>query len=563
MERIWHKYYTKGVPKTLSFREVTLPEAFQQAASKYADRPALIFQDTIVTFRELEQMVARFASALKAMGVRPGDRVSLILPNLVQTAVGVYGTMRLGGVAVMHNPRLDDLQLEFQLRDAGSTVLICLDVLIPRMLNLRARTGVKKIISCHIRDYLPFLKKQLFPFVKSQLHMKTPEDANVAEFTELLDTHQPALRGGFPQLDDLAFILYTSATTGRAKGVELSHRNLSFNVQQARSWFPNFVDGMETVVGCLPFFHSFGLTCALNMGIFYGFTDILVPLPEPKNIIEAAAKYKPTFMPALPNLYIAIVNDPKLQKCDLSGLKGCFSGGAPLPLQTIRSFEKLYGVPICEGYGLTECSPVSHINPLGGKTKVGTIGMPLPDTDAKIVDVSDFQKEITVLGTPGELCIRGPQIMRGYHNLPEQTAEALKDGWLLTGDVVTMDAEGYFTVVDRKKDMIVSEGQKIYPRDVEEVLFSHPKISDACAIGVRDQEKGEAVKAFVVLKKGTEATAAEIVAYCQEKLPPHHVPQQVDFIDDLPRSPVGKVLRKELKRRHLVRSSAGAAKTSR
>ncbi len=542
-------------PNRFASKEISLYDAFKRTVSRFGDRPALMFQETVITYKELERMVFRFASALESLGVKPGDKVSLLLPNLVQTVVGIYGTLAAGAVVVMHNPRLDDMLLEFQMKDAGSTVLICLDILTPRMINVRKRTRIRSIISCHIRDYLPFVKKQLFALVKSHLHLHTPEEKDVCEFTDLLEKHLPKMPRPRASMSDTAFILYTSATTGKPKGVELSHGNLSYNVQQVKAWFPSFKDGQEVVVGCLPFFHSFGLTCALNLGVFHGYGDILVPLPEPKDILEAVANYNPTYLPGLPNFYNAVVNDPKLSKYDLKSLKGCFSGGSALPLQTIRSFEKLHGVQICEGYGLTESSPVTHINPLGGKTKVGTIGLPLPDTEAKIVDVEDFTREITTPDVPGELCVRGPQVMKGYLNLSEKTADALKDGWLLTGDIATVDKDGYFTIVDRKKDMISAAGQRVYPRDVEEVLFSHPKVQDACAIGIPALEGGEIVKAFLVLKKGEAASSEEMRSFCAKKLDAHKVPTEIQFMADLPRSPVGKVLRKELKRQHLVQAS--------
>jgi len=555
MEKVWQTSYARGVPQSLPFEEMPLSDAFRRTVSRFGDRPALIFQETVLSYQELGQMVYRFAAALESLGVKPGDKVSLILPNLVQTVVGIYGTLATGAVAVMHNPRLDDMLLEFQMKDAESKALVCLDVLIPRMINLRKRTSIRSITSCHIRDYLPFVKKQLFALVKSHLHLNTPEEKEVFEFTDLIEKYAPKDPRVRTTMDDTAFILYTSATTGKPKGVELSHRNVSCNVQQVKAWFPSFKDGKEIVVGCLPFFHSFGLTCALNLGIFYGYGDILVPLPEPKDILEAVAHHHPTYLPALPNFYNAVVNDPKLTKYDLKSLKGCFSGGSPLPLQTIRSFEQLNGVQICEGYGLTESSPVTHVNPIGGKTKVGTIGLPLPETDAKIVDTDDFTREITAPGVPGELCVKGPQVMKGYRNLPDKTADALKDGWLLTGDVATVDEEGYFTIVDRKKDIIAAVADKVYPRDVEEVLFSHPKIQDACAIGVPAAAGGETVKAFVVLKKGETATKNEITSFCAKKLEAHKIPTAIQFVDDLPRSPVGKVLRKELRRQHLVHAA--------
>lgn len=557
MDKIWQRYYAKGVPANVSFEEISLPDSLTRSASRYGSRPALIFQGTEVTFKELDEMVSRFASALARLGVRPGDRVSFVLPNLIQTVVGIYGALRAGAVVVMHNPRLDDLQFEFQFKDAGSKILVCLDILTPRLLNVQKRTKIQKLVSCHIRDYLPGLKKKLFAFVKPNLHLNTPTGSGILEFTEIAAGGDPSFRGHAREMDETAFLLYTSATTGKAKGVDLSHRNMSYNVQQAKAWFPQFRDGHESVVGCLPFFHSFGLTTALNIGIMYGFSDILVPLPEPANILEAIGTYKPTYVPALPTFYNAVINDPALAKHNIKSLKGCFSGGAPLPLATIRTFERITGAQICEGYGSTETSPVTHINPLGGKTKVGTIGLPLPNTEAKIVAPDNPDREITQPGVPGELAVRGPQVMRGYLNLPQQSEAALRFGWYLTGDIATVDQDGYFTIVDRKRDLIASDVEKVFPRDVEEVLYAHPKVSDACTIGIPDPEKGEVIKAFVVLKKGETVSGAEIISFCSKKLAPHQVPARVEFMDELPRSPVGKVLRKELRRMHLVRGITG------
>jgi long-chain acyl-CoA synthetase len=557
MEKVWVKNYPKGVPVSLRFEDISLVAALKRTAGRYPDNKALLFQGTTWTYRELDQAVSRFTSALRELKVRPGDRVSIVLPNIIQTVVAIYGALGAGAVVVMHNPRNDDMQLQYQLSNAGSTVLICLDVLVPRMQSLKPRTGLKKIVSCHIRDYLPFLSKTLFPLVKKDLHLKTSGSSDVLEFTEMLEGAVTATRIQQAAMEETAFVLYTSATTGKSKGVELTHGNVSRNVQQLHAWFPSFKDGQEIVVACLPFFHVFGLTCALNIGIYYGYAVTLVPLPEPKNILEAIDQSGATFIPALPGVYSAVVNDPALKKYKLQSLKGCFSGGAPLPLETIREFENLTGAQICEGYGLTETSPVTHVNPWGGKTKVGTIGLPIPDTDAKIVDVDDPDTEVTTAGVPGELCIRGPQVMKCYSGLPEQTAATLKDGWLLTGDLAMVDSDGYFTIVDRKKDLIVSDGAKIYPRDVDEVLFTHPKVAEGCAIGVPHQEQGQIVKAFVVLKKGQTATAGEIIDFCRTRLPSYKVPRQVDFLDELPRSPVGKILRKELRRMHLVRSGGG------
>ncbi len=549
MKDRWQESYAQGVPKSITFDDITLPEALRRSAQRFPERPALMFEGTTLTYRELENAVSRLASALGSLGVESGTSVSFLLPNLVQTAVGIYGSLYAGAQVVMHDPRLDPVQMIYQLNDAGSEVVFCLDVLVPSLKKLQPKTRIQKIITCHIRDHLSPLKWAPFPLVKKQLNLVTAGIEGVLEFSDLVDGSQPQLRVEPVPMDETAFILYTSGTTGRPKGVELTHRNVSRNVQQIRSWFPSFREGAESVAACLPFFHVFGLTCALNLAVRYGWNVGLIPGPDPLSILKAVDSYKASVLGARPTTYTAILNDPSLKKYSLKSLKACFSGGAPLPLDTLNFFEKLTGVRICEGYGLTECSPVTHINPFAGKTKIGTIGLPLPETECKVVDVDDPGMEITNPGTPGELCVRGPQVMKGYLNLPDRTKLALRDGWLLTGDVVTFDQEGYFTVVDRKHDMIVSNGHRIFPRHVDEVLFSYPKVLEACTIGVPDQETGQSVKSHVVIKKGEVASEQEIIGYCRTRLPDHMVPATIEFETELPRSLVGKILRKELKRK--------------
>ncbi len=575
MEKIWLKSYAKTVPEDITFENVTLDAALRRSASRFPDKAALLFHGTEITFKELDEMVSRFASALVALGVKPGDRVAMLLPNLVQMVVATYGALRAGAVAVMNNPLYTDRDLEYQFNDSGSTILVSLDLLVPRMMNLRRRTKIGKIISCHINDYLPAALKHVFPLLKRGMHLKTPDDPNVLEFTNLLAAHSTIAKSYASAWDDTAYLLYTGGTTGVSKGVQLTHGNLSCNVQQTLAWFPDFKPGNELVVGCLPFFHSFGLTTVMNVAIFYSYGNILIPKPEAKAILEAISRYKATYIPAVPTIYLAIANFPKLHKYDLTSLRACFSGGAALPMETLRSFEKLTGAQICEGYGLTESSPVTHINPYRpttkrvgskpsgapvspsgstAKTKPGTIGLPVSNTDAKLVDVADYTIEITEPGVPGELCVKGPQVMKGYNNKAEETAAVLRDGWLLTGDIATFDEDGYFTIVDRRKDMIISGGYNIYPRDVDEVLFSHPKVLEACAIGVPDAYSGERIKAFVVLKPGERSSIPEIIDYCKKNLTKYKVPKYVEFVDDLPKSAIGKILRKELRRRELART---------
>lgn len=548
MEKIWLKSYGAGVPPQIDFEKITLSEALTRTAKRFPNNPALLFQGTTVSFSQLDDMVSRFASALVALGVKPGDKVSLLLPNLVQMVVASYGAWRAGAVTVMNNPLYTDRELQHQFNDSDSTFLVCLDVLLPRMIKLRPSTKITKIISCHIRDYLPFIKKLLFPLVRKGMHLKTPVAPDLFEFTDLVAKYDPITKPHVPAWDDTAALLYTGGTTGVSKGVELTCGNLSSNVQQCGDWFPGFEQGKEIAIGCLPFFHSFGLTTAMNLSVYYGWATVLIPKPEPKSILEAISGYKATYMPAVPTLYNGMINFPELKNYDITSLKGCFSGGAPLPLETIKNFEKLTGAQICEGYGLTETSPVTHINPFGAVTKPGTIGLPISNTDAKLVDVDDYNKEITEPKTPGELCLKGPQIMKGYINRPEETAITLRDGWLLTGDIAIVDDQGYFSIVDRKKDMIISGGFNVYPRDVDEVLFTHPKVLEACVIGVPDEYSGERIKAYVVLKSGETATPEEMIDFCKQNLVKYKVPKFVEFVDDLPKSAVGKILRKELRR---------------
>jgi len=461
MEKIWLKSYSDGVPAELAIEKITLPQALARSAARFPDRPALLFEGNTITYRELDEMVSGFATGLVALGLKPGDKVATLLPNLVQMVVAILGSFRAGAVVVTNNPLYTNRELEHQFNDSGSKFLVCLDVLVPRMLELREKTSISKIVSCHIRDYLPSPLKEVFAMARKEMHLDTPDAPDLFEFTDVVKPDGPTIEPHEPAWDDTACILYTGGTTGVSKGVQLTHGNLSANVQQTDAWFPHFKLGEEIVVGCLPFFHSFGMTSAMNAAIFSGYGNILIPKPEPKAILDAIVKYKATFIPAVPTLYNGMINYPDLKDYDISSLRGCFSGGASLPMETIKSFEKLTGTTICEGYGLTESSPITHVNPYGTSTKPGTIGLPLSNTEVKLVDVDDCEKEITEPGTPGELCVKGPQVMRGYINRPDETEQVLKDGWLLTGDIATFDEEGYFTIVDRKKDMIISGGFNI------------------------------------------------------------------------------------------------------
>jgi long-chain acyl-CoA synthetase len=460
--------------------------------------------------------------------------------------IAVYAAFRLGAVVVMNNPLYTETELEYQLKDSEATVAVTLDLLIPRLLKIKDKTAVRTIISCHIRDYLPFPARQLFPFVKKELHRKPVPGEGVYEFQDLVRRHPdrtPAAEVGW---DDLAALLYTGGTTGVSKGVMLTHGNLSVNVQQLKAWTFDARDGRESLMGIFPIFHSAGFTAVMNHCLFRGLSIILVPKPDPDGVLKLTKKYRPDYFPCVPTLYVGLLNHPEFPQTDFSFIKGCVSGAAPLALETLKQWQEAVGTQITEVYGLTETSPLSHANPWRGKSKAGSVGLAISDTDCKIVDVTQGTKELG-LGETGEILLRGPQLTQGYYKKPQETAIAIRDGWFYTGDIGYLDDEGYLYIVDRKKDMIIAGGFNVYPRDIDEVLFEHPKIKEACAVGIPDPYRGETVKAFVVPREGETLTAEEVMLFCREKLAAYKAPKQVEFVEDLPKSTVGKVLRRKLR----------------
>jgi len=552
MEKPWYKSYVKGVPHHLEYEKITMSQALTRSAAQFPDQTALIFLDVKISYKQLNDLVNRFANALIDLGVRPGDKVAMLMPNMPQIVAATYAAWRVGAVVVMNNPLYTDKELEYQFKNSESSLLITIDLLGPRMIALQPKTPLKKIVIAHIRDHLKFPKKQLLPIVAKDKHRDIPPQPSVYEWMDLLKKYPSTAQNISVAFESLASLQYTGGTTGVSKGVMLSHANLVKNVQQTLAFFPGFNKGEITLLGTLPFFHSFGLTTCMNTCIWMGWADVLIPRPEPQVLLEAVHKHKVNFFPAVPTMYVGVLNHPKAPQYNLTSIKGCFSGAAPLPVEVIKEFESKTGSQICEGYGLSETSPVATTNPFGGKTKVGSVGLPVPDTDIKIVDLAEGTKELPV-GEAGEIIIKGPQVTSGYYKMPDETAIAIRDGWLYTGDIGKMDEEGYFFIVDRKKDMIIAGGYNIYPRDIDEVLFEHPKILEACAVGIPDPYRGETVKAFVVLKPGEKMTAEEVIKYCEEKLARYKVPKMVEFMSSLPKSGVGKVLRKELRGMELAK----------
>ncbi|MDZ7699364.1 MAG: long-chain fatty acid--CoA ligase [Deltaproteobacteria bacterium] len=560
-EKFWHKAYAKDVPFTVDYEKITLPDTLKRTAERFPDTVALVMMGKTITYRELNDLVNRFAGALTDLGIQKGDKVALILPNMPQAIIAAYAVFRVGAVVVMNNPLYTETELAHQLNDSESKMAIGMDLLVPRMLNLKEKTGIETVIACHIRDYLPFPKKQLFPFVKKEMHRKIDPNEGVLEFMDLIRRYPPDPPDTEVRFDDLAALMYTGGTTGRSKGVMLTHANSSICVQQMKAWLPDVVEGRESMLGTFPVFHIAGYTTGMNTAIHLGLTYILIPRPEPGVVLEMTRKYKPNWFPCVPTIFVGVLAHPDFPKTDFSSVKGCVSGAAPLALETIKQWKAAVGVDIVECYGLTETCTLTHANPWRGKTKAGSVGVPVPDTDCRIVDVETGTREMPI-GESGEILLKGPQVTSGYYNQPEETADAIREGWLYTGDIGYMDDEGYLFIVDRKKDMIIAGGYNIYPRDIDEVLFEHPKIREACAVGVPDAYRGETVKAFVVPEAGETLTDEDIKAWCKEKLAAYKVPKQVELMDELPKSPIGKVLRRKLREMEMEKQKEGGEKTA-
>jgi long-chain acyl-CoA synthetase len=547
-DKPWLKSYEKGVPETIQYEEICMPDILERAAKKFPGNTALVFQGYQLNYTQFKDMVDRFASCLTDFGIKQGDAVAIHLPNVIPCVVAYFAILKVGAITVMNNPLYTDRELEHQFNDSGSKVLITLDLLGNRMIDLRSKTKIKQIVYTSIGDYLPFPKNLLFPLVgkKKKLAADVKPAPDVFTWKECIAKYQPnppSVKLGF---GDVAMYQYTGGTTGVSKGVMLTHANLSKQVQQIAAWVPILKRGEEIMLGALPYFHVFGLSISMNFAVHMGWSQVLVPRPQPQPLLEAIGKFRPTFAPLVPTMYIGMLNHPDLKKTDMSCIKGAFSGSAPLPVEVIHDFEKMTGAIIIEGFGLTETTPATHVNPFGGVRKVGSIGVPISDTLARIVSLEDGITDVP-FGERGELIVSGPQIMKGYKGMPDETLNVLKDGWLYTGDIATMDQDGYFYIVDRKKDMIISGGFNVYPRDIDEVFYQHPKVQEACSIGIPDPKRGENIKVYVVLKEGETATQEELIAYCKTKLATYKLPTEIEFRKELPKTNVGKILRKQLR----------------
>ncbi len=543
MEKIWLKHYPNKVPHTIDYPNIPVFRFLEDSAKNYPDTTATIFEGGKLTYKQLNEQVNRFACGLSNLGIKKGDKVALFFPNCPQSIIAFYAALKIGAVVVQNNPLYVERELKYQIENSGSETLITLDLemLYPKIEHIRKETKLKNIIVSSLAEYLPFPKNVLFPIAKKKDIAKVHD---VIKFQDLMK-HGDTPPDVKIDAKEVALFQYTGGTTGVSKGVMLTHKNLVANAIQCKAWFPDVEVGKECLLAVLPFFHSFGLTVSMNFPIYVASTMILVPRFETKSILSLIQKYKPTLFPGVPTMYVAINNHPDVSKYDLSSIKYCISGAAPLPVEVLQRFEQLTGGKLREGYGLTESSPVTHSNPLEGKVKAGSIGIPFPDTECKIVDSETGKKELK-LNEIGELCIKGPQIMKGYWNMADETAIALRDGWLYTGDMAKADEDGYFYIVDRKKDMIIAGGFNIYPREIEEILYEHPKVKEAAVAGIPDPYRGETVKAYIILKDGETATEEEIIEFCKKNLAKFKVPTMVEFRKELPKTLVGKILRRAL-----------------
>lgn len=560
MQQPWISQYDAGVPANIEYPDWTVPDMLRHSAARAPDSPALLFYGTRISYRDLDDVTTRLAAALHRLGVKPGDRVALMLPNIPQSVIAYYGILKAGAVVVPTNPLYVEREIQTQLVDSESDTIVALDLFYPRIRTVQTATSFpKQIIITSIRDFLPPLKKFLYP-LKARLAKRwisTPTGPSIHHLIELLNsppgTGWDQTSGG-PRVspDDLAQLQYTGGTTGIPKGVMLTHRNVVVNTLQGRTWDPHFRDGGEFFLGAIPFFHCYGQSTCQNLAVATGCPIMLLPRFHPNEVVKAIHNHRVTIFSGVPMMFAKINEVSHIERYNLRSLRVCLSGASPLPADVQREFERTTGVRIAEGYGLTEAGPTTHCNPLHSDRPPGAMGLPFPDTEARVVD-SDTGLHDVPDGEPGELIVRGPQIMRGYWNKKEETEAVLRDGWLFTGDLVRRNHDGYFFFVDRKKDIIKSHGETVYPREVEEVLLQHPDVSEAAVVGIADHIYGELIEAYIVTKPGSLVTKQELIQHCTGRLARYKIPSTLEFREELPRTIIGKVLRRTM-REEAVRS---------
>jgi len=548
MLKPWLAHYEPGVLPTLDCPALPLHGLLEQTAARYPDRVATIFFGAKLTYRALDEAANRFAHALLNLGLGRGDRVALMLPNCPQFLIAFYGALKAGAVVTAMNPLYTPRELAYQLNDADAATLVTLSKFYPTVESVRDKTTLRRVIVTNLKEYFPTVLRALFTLFKERKEghrVSLRREVPTFWFQDILAASRTAGAPGVAvDPSDTALLQYTGGTTGSPKGALLKHSGLVANTLQIRSWLSDFREGAETMLLVLPLFHVFGLGACMSVMVQGAGTMILLPQFKTSDVLHAIDRHRATLFPGVPSMYVALNNSAELPRVDLTSLRHCFSGAAPLPHEVQERFETHIGGRLVEGYGMTEAN-ACIITPLRGTRKRGSIGIPIPDVEARIVDVETGARTLAP-GEVGELVVRCPQQMHGYWRKADETAQVLRDGWLYTGDIACMDDEGFFYLVDRKKEIILSGGFNVYPRDVEEVLYLHPKVREAAVIGIADAFLGEHVKAFVVPHAGQAASAEEIIAFCREHLVVYKVPKQIEFRDSLPKTLIGKVLRRVL-----------------
>ncbi|TXC90155.1 AMP-binding protein [Metabacillus litoralis] len=549
VQKPWLTLYPEEIPHELLLDDgKSLHDYLKQSALEFPTKTAIHFLGKELSYSEVYNQSLKLANYFQSLGLQKDERVSIMLPNCPQAVIAYYGVLLAGGIVVQTNPLYMERELEYQLKDSESTFIITLDLLYPRVSKMKALTKIKHIIVTSIKDYLPFPKNLLYPMIQkkqNQLVVKVEHEGTTHQFKKIMEIAQPDIEiHDCDPINDIALLQYTGGTTGFPKGVMLTHHNVASNTKMCSTWMYKCKRGEESILGIIPFFHVYGMTTVMNLSVMQGYKMILLPKFDAKDALKTIGKLKPTLFPGAPTIYIALLNHPDIQKYDLSSIKCCISGSAPLPVEVQEKFEQVTGGRLVEGYGLSETSPVTHANFIWGERKKGSIGVPWPNTEAIV-----YSYERDGIAEPnelGEIAIRGPQVMKGYWNKKEETEATFKDDWLLTGDIGYMDEAGYFYIVDRKKDMILAGGYNIYPREIEEVLYEHEKVLEVVVAGVPDPYRGETVKAYIVLKDGQDATTEEFNEYARKHLAAYKVPRIYEFRDELPKTAVGKILRRAL-----------------
>lgn len=554
----WLAHYETQVPLTIEVPEITLHEFFERTVRDHPNNIATIFFTRRLTYAQLDEQADRFAAGLQALGIQAGDRVAILLPNCPQFLVALFGVSKVGAVAIPLNPMYVSRELRQIFNDADVQTVVALNVLVPRLQEIMPETSLQHIIVTSMQDYLS-------PLMSLMLTVKERRDGVILPvqsdglylYADIIRNSPTEYARSEATPDNTALFLYTGGTTGTPKGAMLSHRNVVANALQMSAWvWDARQERKEVFLGVIPFFHSYGMTVVMNLAISVAASIVLLPRFNMKDVLRAIARFRPTIFPAVPTMYNAIAHHPLSARFDLRSIRVCISGAAPLPLEVAHAFESVTGARLVEGYGLTEASPVTHCNPIHGERRSGSMGLPLPNTEARIVDPET--REPLLVGEVGELAVRGPQVMQGYWGYDEETAAVLQDGWLYTGDMARMDEAGYFYIVDRKKDLILVGGYSVYPREVEDALYESEKVQEVVVVGVPNLKRGEGeiVTAYVVLNGDVEATERELTKFAAERLAPYKVPGKIEFRESLPKSGVGKYLRRELVAEELARGTS-------